>query len=52
MLVYDLVIRYLKFKGYNVKWVMNITDVDDKTIRDSQREGKTLQEFTEFYSKS
>ncbi|MBD3354742.1 cysteine--tRNA ligase [Candidatus Woesearchaeota archaeon] len=52
MLVYDLVIRYLKFKGYKVKWVMNITDVDDKTIRDSQKEGKTLKEFTEFYTKA
>ena len=30
---------------------MNITDVDDKTIRDSQKEGKTLKEFTEFYTK-
>jgi cysteinyl-tRNA synthetase len=31
---------------------MNITDVDDKTIRDSQKEKKNLKEFTEFYSKA
>ena len=29
---------------------MNLTDVDDKTIRDSQKESKTLKEFTEFYT--
>jgi cysteinyl-tRNA synthetase len=31
---------------------MNITDVDDKTIRDSQKEHKSLKEFTEFYTKA
>ena len=31
---------------------MNITDIDDKTIRDSQKSGKTLQEFTEFYAEA
>lgn len=46
----DLLKRYLKFKGFKVTHVMNLTDVDDKTIRDSQKEGKTLTEFTEFYS--
>lgn len=51
MLFYDLVIRYLRYKGYNVKHVMNITDVDDKTIKNSQKEGKSLKEFTEFYTK-
>jgi cysteinyl-tRNA synthetase len=29
---------------------MNITDIDDKTIRDSQKSEKTLKEFTEFYT--
>lgn len=29
---------------------MNITDIDDKTIRDSQKSGKTLKDFTEFYT--
>lgn len=47
----DLLKRYLKFKGFKVKHVMNITDVDDKTIRDSQKQGKTLKDFTEFYTK-
>ena len=47
----DILKKYLKFKGFKVKHVMNITDVDDKTIRDSQKEGKSLKEFTEFYTK-
>lgn len=50
MLSYDLVRRYLKYKRYIVKHVMNITDVDDKTIRDSQKEKKTLKDFTLFYT--
>jgi cysteinyl-tRNA synthetase len=29
------VVKTLKFTGYNVKTTMNLTDVDDKTIRDS-----------------
>ena len=33
----DLLRRYLKYRGYDVNQVMNLTDVDDKTIRDSRR---------------
>ena len=43
----DLLRRYLKYKGYHVTQVMNLTDVDDKTIRDSQAAGITLKEHTE-----
>ncbi len=43
----DLLRRYLKYKGYEVTQVMNLTDVDDKTIRDSQAAGITLKEHTE-----
>jgi cysteinyl-tRNA synthetase len=48
----DLLRRYLIHKKYDVEHVMNITDIDDKTIRDSQKEGKKLQEFTEYYTKA
>ncbi|MEM2121295.1 MAG: cysteine--tRNA ligase [Candidatus Woesearchaeota archaeon] len=48
---YDLLKRYLKYRGFKVKHVMNITDVDDKTIRDSKKEGISLKEFTERYTK-
>lgn len=50
-LVADLIRRYLEFKGYKVKHVMNITDIDDKTIRDSAKEGLTLKDFTEKYTR-
>lgn len=47
----DLVKRTLLYEGYNVKHIMNITDIDDKTIKNSQKENKNLKEFTEFYTK-
>ncbi len=50
-LVADLIRRYLEFKGFHVKQVMNITDIDDKTIRDSGKEDVSLKEFTEKYTK-
>ncbi len=46
----DTLKRVLSYNGYNVKHIMNLTDIDDKTIRESQRERKSLKEFTEFYS--
>ena len=48
----DMLKRYLKYSGYEVNHVMNITDVDDKTIRESQKENKSLKEFTEFYTEA
>lgn len=48
----DILKRYLEYKSFEVKQVMNITDVDDKTIRDSQKEGVSLKEFTERYTKA
>ena len=47
----DLLKRTLKYNNYKIKQVMNITDVDDKTIRDSQKQGMPLKEFTEKYAK-
>jgi cysteinyl-tRNA synthetase len=49
-LSYDLLRRGLEWLGYSVRHVMNITDVDDKTIRDSRKAGVSLQEFTERYT--
>ncbi len=45
----DLLRRYLKYKGYRVTQVMNLTDVDDKTIRDSRAAGIGLKEHTAKY---
>jgi len=47
---YDLLARVLRYKGYNLTFAMNITDVDDKTIRDSAASGKSLKEFTRHYT--
>jgi cysteinyl-tRNA synthetase len=45
----DLLKRWLQHQGYNVRHVMNFTDVDDKTIRGMQREGVSLKEYTQKY---
>jgi len=42
----DLLRRYLLYKGYKVTQVMNLTDIDDKTIRDSKARGIPLREHT------
>jgi len=47
----DIVVRTLRFLWYNVKTVMNITDVDDKTIRDSIAAWEDLISFTQKYTK-
>jgi len=45
----DLLRRWLKFRGYEPFQVMNLTDVDDKTIRGANEQGVTLDEFTAPY---
>jgi cysteinyl-tRNA synthetase len=46
MVFADLLVRYLQYRGYDVRHVMNITDLDDKTIQGSEAAGKPLAEFT------
>lgn len=48
----DLLRRTLKFFGYKVTQVMNLTDVDDKTIRDSRKNSMSLNDFTAIYKKA
>ena len=48
----DLLHRVLEYAGYKVKQVMNLTDVDDKTIRNSRAAGIPLREFTAKYKKA
>jgi cysteinyl-tRNA synthetase len=50
-IVYDLIKRYLSFRGYEVNHVMNITDVEDKIIQKVAEQGKGLEAFTSQYSK-
>ncbi len=45
----DLVRRYLEFKQFKVRHVMNITDVEDKIIKRVRETGKLLRDYTGFY---
>src|SRR3954449_12896185 len=45
----DVLRRYLKFKGYKVTHVMNITDVEDRIIAESQKAGLSIDDYTEVY---
>lgn len=48
----DLLRRFLEHSGLEVLHVMNITDIDDKTIKKSIEEGKSLKDFTDQYTSS
>ncbi|MFO1538925.1 MAG: cysteine--tRNA ligase [Chloroflexota bacterium] len=48
----DLLRRYLGWKGFAVTWVMNITDVDDKIIRDAAKEGVSIGDLTARYTQT
>ena len=45
----DILRRTLKFFGYGVTQVMNLTDIDDKTIREAKAAGLGLREYTDHY---
>jgi cysteinyl-tRNA synthetase len=48
----DLLYRFLLQSGYDVRYVMNITDVDDKIIRNAARDGVSVQQYTAKYAKA
>jgi cysteinyl-tRNA synthetase len=48
----DLLKRWLEYCGFKVTHVMNITDVDDKTIRGSQKQQTPFRQYTEYYTKA
>src|SRR5271170_7744782 len=48
----DILRRWLLYRGYKMDHVMNITDVDDKIIRNAAAEGKTLAEYTAKYTEA
>ena len=48
----DILRRYLRLSGFKVHHVMNITDVDDKIIRNSARDGVSVKEYTAKYEKA
>ncbi len=49
--VFDVLRRYMEYRGYNVKFVQNFTDVDDKIIKRANEEGITFEEVSEKYIK-
>jgi cysteinyl-tRNA synthetase len=46
LIVFDVVLRYLRSRGYNVTYVRNITDIDDKIIRRAHELGEPFQQLT------
>lgn len=49
---FDLVVRYLRWRGYQVKFVRNITDIDDKIIQRAKENGEDWQQLTERFTKA
>jgi len=48
-LAFDIIRRYLEYKGYKVTYIQNITDVDDKIIAAAQQQGKDPLEYSQYY---
>ncbi len=49
--IFDTIKRYLVYLGYDVTWVVNITDVDDKLIVQAQKDGTTVHELARLVTK-
>ncbi|AKZ65720.1 Cysteinyl-tRNA synthetase [Candidatus Palibaumannia cicadellinicola] len=45
--VFDIVTRYLRYCGYEVNYIRNITDIDDKIIKRSAKNGETIKQLTD-----
>lgn len=48
--VFDVIVRYLRYKGYEVKFVRNFTDIDDKIIKRANQDGISWKEVAEKYT--
>lgn len=48
-ITWDVLYRYLKFKGYDVTYCRNVTDVDDKILKKAEKEGKTPEEVSTYW---
>ena len=49
--IFDAVKRYLQYKGYEVTWIVNITDVDDKLIDAATKQNTTMKDLAERHTK-
>ena len=50
-ITWDVLYRYLKFKGYDVTYCRNVTDVDDKILKKAEKEGKKPEEVSQYWYK-
>ena len=50
--IFDVIRRYLKYRGYKVKFIRNITDIDDKIINKAKELGKSAKEISQEYIRS
>ena len=50
-ITWDILYRYLKFRGYDVTYCRNVTDVDDKILKKAEKEGKTPTEVSQYWYK-
>lgn len=48
-ITWDVLYRYFKFKGYDVTYCRNVTDVDDKILKKAEKEGKTPEEVSKYW---
>jgi len=48
-LVFDMISRYFTWRGFQVRYVKNFTDIDDKIIAKANKEGKSIQEISQRY---
>src|SRR6188768_2308501 len=49
LVAFDVIQRYLRYSGYRVNYVRNITDIDDKIIRRAAERGEPIDQFTARY---
>lgn len=49
---YDVIRRYLEYKGFNVSYIMNFTDVNEKIVARAAEEGMTMMELAEKYARA
>ena len=50
-ITWDVLYRYLKFKGYDVTYCRNVTDVDDKILKKAEKENQTPEEVSQYWYK-
>lgn len=50
--VWDTMRRYLRWRGYDVRYVQNFTDIDDKILNKAREEGSTMQEVADRYTQA